>query len=1227
MNRSKIFIILFLLNIYFAEAQKLSLFRIDTDKFPIVSADIFVADNSGKLIKGLNAGDLSVYENGKKRKVISLDCPTDIEPMPISSVLTFDISGSMNSGAPNIELVKAAGKVWVNSMPLGKSECGITVFNHYSFITQDFTTDKDLLLKAIDNIKPRGGTDYNEAFLNVLTGNISLAKKGKARRVIVFLTDGVSNTETKEAEIIQKAKENNITIFCIAVGLKIPMSLKNIAQSTGGIWFEKVVDPKEIEAIYLNLLEKSQGGRPCELKWESEIDCDSIRNVEISMKAQNISANSTYNLGFEFIPTLEINPQWFSFGVVQPNEKVLKDFQIRALSQNVQITKIDIPNSEFKLETQLNFPMILNKSESINFRISFQPTDTLFKNSKIVISSNACKENFIYINGGAKKDDDRYELTVVHPNGGERIKAGSKANIKWSGVPPEQPVDLFYTINNGFDWEKIGNNITGNEYLWQVPDTLSEECLLRVSLASEVDESIKLIGHKARINTIEWGNDYNTILSGGTDKKISIFNINQKKKIAELTGHNGKVNSVSVNKNNIAATASDDGTIKIWDLNNQTLTKTLYGHANIVTFARWINSNNLLFSGSYDSDIRIWNVNLSQSGKPLENHSGSIFSGDHSPDGLFIVSGGEDNKLIFWDVKSNSFVSEISVANDSIISIDWNKKGNLIACGFSNGQVNIYDADTKNEIKTFNAHRNSSKSLEFSPDSKYLATSSEDWTIKIWDTKNYEIIKELKGHYGAVNCVKWRNDGLKIASCSDDSTIIIWDFLAISDVSDSLWSITKSEISSFDIDMGEEYIGFYKDSVVNNLLFNSGNSNGVIKNIHLSGLNSDEFEIVSPIPPIIINQNAGQSLEIRFKPKSAGAKVSEIIIETESRTIKQKISAFAINPEIELLSNMVDLGAVALGDTRQRNVALLKNKSSKAIEILSAEIIGPDREQFKIMSGSERYLLKAGESRELLLEFSPKRVGKTSTEIEFRISNINKTFSAMIYGEGLGREVKITVEVKDVSAKSSEIVQIPLYLIGGKDLSRLGVTNVHTTIRMNPTILLPLQPLPLGVIMENQRNIDINIPIADIDTIITFLNFLATWGNAEETDIVPENTYTFGQNLNVTEVAGKFRLEDICFSGGARLYIDTSWFYLSEITPNPSNDYMNFTYNIIENSSYEILLTDVSGGYVMTIEAGTKPAGLYNKTISLKNIANGVYYLIYKNGSLLDIKKFVLVKN
>ncbi|MCX7736959.1 MAG: choice-of-anchor D domain-containing protein [Candidatus Kapabacteria bacterium] len=1226
MKRIIILIIIYILSSNLSEAQKLSLFRIDSDKFPIVSADIFVTDKSGKLMKGLSPNSFSVYENGKKRKVISLDCPTDKEPEAISSILTFDISGSMSSGAPNIDLVKAAGKIWVNSMPLGKSECGITSFNQYSYINQDFSTDKELLLKTIDDFKPRGGTDYNEAFLNPLTGNINLAKKGKAKKIIVFLTDGMPNTQPNEEEIIKQAKENNIIIFSIAVGMRIPSSLKNISQSTGGTWFEKVATPKEIEAIYLNLLEKSQGGRPCELVWESELDCDSIRNVEINLIEQNISEFSTYKLGSSLIPILEISPQWYSFGVVQPPQKAFKDFQIKALNQKVEITNIEIPDTEFKLETQINYPIILTSGQSINLRLSFQPKDTLFKYLKIIISSNSCNENFILINAGAKKEDDKYELTVIYPNGGERIKAGSKTKIKWSGAPPEQPVDLFYAINNGFDWIKIGSDITGNEYLWQVPDTISEECLVRVSIASNSDEFIKLSGHKAKINAIEWGNDYNTILSGGSDKKTAIWNIIQKKKFFELAGHNGSINSISINKSNSAATSSDDGTIKIWDLNNQTLTKTLYGHANKVSIAKWLNSNNILFSGSYDSDIRIWNVSLGQSGKPLDNHLSPVLAGDNNSDGSFIVTGGVDKKLIFWDVKSNSFLTEINVDKDSIISIDWNKKGNLIACGFNDGLVKIYDADKKTQLKSFKAHQNSVKSLEFSPDSKFLATASEDKTIKMWDTQNFDFVKELRGHKESVNCVRWRNDGLKIASCSDDSTVIIWDFLANSDVSDSLWAITKPNISSFDLDLGQEYVGNYKDSVVNNFIFNQGNGEEVITNLSISGLNEDEFEIVSPLPPFIINQNVGQAVEIRFKPNSIGAKSAEVIIESETKTIKQKITAYAITPEIELLTRIVDFGAVPLGDKKQKIEALLKNKSSKAVEIISAQIIGPDEEQFKIIAGNERYILQPDESRELTLEFAPKKVGKTSTEIEFKISNVSSPISALLYGEGLGREAKITVEIKDKSAKSGEIVNIPVHLIGGSDLYKLGVTSINTTIKLNPTILLPIEPLPLGVIKNGQRYIEINIPIINKDTIITYLNFLATWGNAEETDIIPENTYSMGHNLTVTEISGKFRLADVCFSGGTRLYIDSSWFYLSEISPNPVSDKINFTYNIIENDYFELFITDIKGQQISFIDSGKKTKGIYQGTVSTINFVDGVYYLILKNGSLFEFRKFVISK-
>ncbi|MBI5216741.1 MAG: exo-alpha-sialidase [Ignavibacteriae bacterium] len=74
------------------------------------------------------------------------------------------------------------------------------------------------------------------------------------------------------------------------------------------------------------------------------------------------------------------------------------------------------------------------------------------------------------------------QLAVTSPNGKEIWHANTVHNITWTanGV---NDVKLEYSLNNGFNWITIINSVpaaTGS-YTWTVPDTVSAECLVRVT--------------------------------------------------------------------------------------------------------------------------------------------------------------------------------------------------------------------------------------------------------------------------------------------------------------------------------------------------------------------------------------------------------------------------------------------------------------------------------------------------------------------------------------------------------------------------------------------------------------------------------------------------------------------------------------------------------------------------------------------------------------------------
>jgi hypothetical protein len=74
------------------------------------------------------------------------------------------------------------------------------------------------------------------------------------------------------------------------------------------------------------------------------------------------------------------------------------------------------------------------------------------------------------------------EFRVTSPNGGESWEVGSTQSITWTGSGDINSVMIEYSYDNGNTWNTIESSVSNSgTYDWQVPDTVSEECLVRVS--------------------------------------------------------------------------------------------------------------------------------------------------------------------------------------------------------------------------------------------------------------------------------------------------------------------------------------------------------------------------------------------------------------------------------------------------------------------------------------------------------------------------------------------------------------------------------------------------------------------------------------------------------------------------------------------------------------------------------------------------------------------------
>ncbi len=478
-----ILVLLFALS-FSALAQSLTLFDIDTTNFPTMRAKFYAFDKNGNQITNFNPLDFEVKENGEQRNVTFVSCPASKPPLPISSVLVMDASGSMKGN--NLDLAKQAANAWIERMQLGISECAITAFNEKNYLIQDFTTDKNKLISGISSLFAQGGTDYDAALYEPIAGGLLITKNAKHKRVIVFLSDGMPNNEPQTNQIISEANQQYVSIYCITLNMLCPQSLKEIADKTNGMWFESIMTVEKAVQIYQQILHIAQGLDACSIEWQSENACLLSKiSTNILLKPHQISSNIVYNLPGNAITNLYFEPECIKF--FRAINDTCAKITVTANNSNFSITNIKVTNPAFRIEP-VSFN--LQKGESKELTICYTPTDSGYTFCKFELENDLCPAYF-YASGGFPGIKSNIQtLKLIKPNGNEEFVVGADTTITWEGVLPDEKVKIEYSTNNGIDWITIIDSIPGFNYNWKVPKTPSNQCLARVTALKPIEERL-----------------------------------------------------------------------------------------------------------------------------------------------------------------------------------------------------------------------------------------------------------------------------------------------------------------------------------------------------------------------------------------------------------------------------------------------------------------------------------------------------------------------------------------------------------------------------------------------------------------------------------------------------------------------------------------------------------------------------------------------------------------
>jgi|GEM_PF-348411 len=727
-------IFLIFLTVGYIFPQSLSIININTTDFPRIKAGLYAFDTAGRLIKDLKKEDFTVIEDGINREINFLSCPDFEQPEALSSVLVIDNSSSMRGY--RLQLAKNAARAWVNAMPQGKSECAISTFNDKSNILTDFTTDRNKLLAAINGIYFAGNTNYNAALLDPPAGGVKIAKNGRYKKILVFLTDGQPNFFPEQEQIIQEAIDNEITIFCVTLYMPAPGCVKQFAERTGGQWFENVTTIAEAEEIYRKILLGVMLDKPCELEWLSDAGCNvTVREAIISDTTHSISAKKKYIIPSASRSYLKIVPSSCRFPYFIPGNTYDTTVTIFAINSDYNDVETDLKNPVFEL-SKTKFS--IKSGDSLSLTVSYHCSDTMFKYTKVKFSSDYCSTE-LYVSGGDFTSfGNENTLKVTHPNGREVFLVGLDTMITWEGVTPDDTVQVDYSFDNGINWTTLTKSGLGLKHKWDtIPNTPSNRCIMRVKKIS--------------------GNSFYSIVGYGLIKQMEYSPDGTILALASTCGHVILINPET------------GDVIKSFSAHD---TKTNIGTSGVSSISFNFDGTKITSSG-YDGKIKIWDLDLEKS--VLEINTGySVESVCFNPEGTMLISGGSSKLIHLWSVETGDSIQSFVAHPTGCTAVKFSPNGSIFASGGSDAKVMIWNIDDPTLNHTFTGHSARINCLDFSSDSSRLISGSLDRNVRLWDLKTNKLIRSIS-NTGYVYSAKFTPDGKKIISGSSDKMLFVSD--------------------------------------------------------------------------------------------------------------------------------------------------------------------------------------------------------------------------------------------------------------------------------------------------------------------------------------------------------------------------------------------------------------------------------------------------------------------
>jgi WD40 repeat protein len=285
-----------------------------------------------------------------------------------------------------------------------------------------------------------------------------------------------------------------------------------------------------------------------------------------------------------------------------------------------------------------------------------------------------------------------------------------------------------------------------------------------------------LQGHTRTVGAVVVMPDSRRAVSASQDNTLRLWDLESGQVLRALEGHTDGVTAVAVTPDGCRAiSGSADHTLRVWELKSgQTLHK-LEGHTDLVTAVAMTPDGRRAVSGSCDRTLRLWDLESSQTISTLKGHTNSVRAVAVTPDGFRAISGSDDRALRLWDLGTGQAIRTLEGHTGTVWAVAVTLDGHCAVSGSDDQTLRLWDLESGQALRALQGHTSAISAVALTPDGRRAVSVSWDNTLRVWDLESGQTLRTLQGHKESIQAVAVTLDGRRALSGSGDGILRLWD--------------------------------------------------------------------------------------------------------------------------------------------------------------------------------------------------------------------------------------------------------------------------------------------------------------------------------------------------------------------------------------------------------------------------------------------------------------------